>query len=78
MRRAFAIAFVGLASGAPAYADSWTCSAPGMASGSYDGGATAYIHLTAFNTGSNYPVKKSGNRATGVTKNGTKFTCVKS
>jgi hypothetical protein len=62
---------------APCYADSWTCTAPGLVSGSYDGGDSAYIHLSGFSDGKSYPVKKSGNRATGTTTNGTKFTCSK-
>jgi hypothetical protein len=58
-----------------AYAQAWTCSAPGMISGSYDGGESAYIHLNGFPTGGTYPVRKQGKRATGTTKNGTAFTC---
>lgn len=54
---------------------SWKCSAPGMVSGSYDGGSTAYIHLQGFSTGGTYSVTKSASLATGVTKNGTRFTC---
>ncbi|WP_076857906.1 hypothetical protein [Bradyrhizobium mercantei] len=53
----------------------WTCSAPGLITGQYDGGDSAYIHLTGFRTGNNYPVAKKGNRATGTTKNGTHFVC---
>jgi hypothetical protein len=61
-----------------AHADSWTCSAPGLVSGSYDGGPTAYIHLTGFPDGGTYSVQKSGNnKVSGTTKNGTKFTCSK-
>jgi hypothetical protein len=60
----------------PAHAEGWTCSAPGMVSGSYDGGNAAYIHLTGFSTGGTYPVTRNGKRATGTTKNGTKFVCV--
>lgn len=54
----------------------WICSAPGMISGSYDGGDSAYIHLTGFPSGGSYPVKKSGKSASGTTKNGTRFVCV--
>jgi hypothetical protein len=61
----------------PAHAETWTCSAPGLVSGSYDGGEGAYIHLNGFSDGKVYPVKKSGNRAIGTTGNGTKFTCSK-
>ena len=53
----------------------WKCTATGIVSGSYDGGATAYIHLDGFSKGGSYPVTKKGNVATGVTANGTKFTC---
>lgn len=53
----------------------WKCSAPGLVSGSYDGGSSAYIHLKGFQSGGTYPVSKKGNVATGTTKNGTKFTC---
>lgn len=53
----------------------WKCTARGLVSGSYNGGSTAYIHLSGFSTGGTYPVKKKGNVATGVTANGTKFTC---
>lgn len=61
-----------------AHAEGWTCSAPGLVSGSYDGGAMAYIHLTGFPDGGTYAVLKSGSsKVTGVTKNGTKFTCIK-
>ena len=52
-----------------AYAQAWTCSAPGMISGSYDGGESAYIHLNGFPSGGTYPVRKQGKRATGTTKN---------
>lgn len=53
----------------------WTCSAPGLVSGSYDGGSSAYIHLQGFPSGGSYPVSRSGKTATGTTQNGTKFTC---
>ena len=59
-----------------AHAQAWTCSAPGIVSGSYDGGQTAYIHLTGFSSGNSYYVQKSGKKVTGTTGNGTKFTCV--
>jgi hypothetical protein len=65
------ITFVSTAS-----AESWTCSAPGMVSGSYDGGTSAYVHLGGFPSGGSYPVQKNGKRATRTTKNGTRFTCV--
>lgn len=59
-----------------ANAEGWTCSASGMVSGSYDGGSIAYIHLSGYPDGGTYAVTKNGKRATGTTKNGTKFTCV--
>jgi hypothetical protein len=60
---------------AVAQAKSWKCSATGLVSGSYDGGATAYIHLQGFSSGGTYSVTRKGNVATGVTANGTRFTC---
>jgi hypothetical protein len=59
-----------------AQAESWSCSASGIVTGSYDGGGSAYIHLNGFPSGGTYPVQKNGKRASGVTKNGTRFTCV--
>ena len=55
---------------------SWSCTAPGLASASYDGGSMAYVHLASYPDGGTYAVTKSGNKATGTTKNGTRFTCV--
>jgi hypothetical protein len=63
---------------AVAQAKSWKCSAPGLVSGSYAGGATAYIHLQGFSSGGTYSVTRKGNVATGVTANGTRFTCKQS
>lgn len=60
----------------PVSAEGWTCSAPGMVSGSYDGGSSAYIHLSGFPDGGTYSVQKQGKRASGTTKNGTRFVCV--
>lgn len=59
----------------PARAQSWTCSAPELISGSYDGGDTAYLHFPGHSRGSYYPVRKNGKRATGVTKRGKAFVC---
>ena len=59
-----------------AQAQGWSCSAPGVVSGTYDGGGSAYIHLDSFPSGGTYPVQRNGKRATGTTKNGTRFTCV--
>ena len=62
-------------SAVPSLAESWSCSAPGLVSGSYGGGGSAYIHLTGYGTGNDYPVTRQGNVASGVTKDGTRFTC---
>jgi hypothetical protein len=70
----FGLLVAAMALTSPASA-AWKCSAPGLVSGSYDGGASAYIHLKGFPSGGTYPVTKKGNVATGTTKNGTKFTC---
>lgn len=70
--------FIASGLAAPAHGQSskpWKCTAPGLVNGSYSGGSTAYIHLSGFSTGGTYPVKRKGNVATGVTANGTKFTC---
>ncbi|MDE1567716.1 hypothetical protein [Aquabacter sediminis] len=53
----------------------WTCSASGLQASEYKGGDAAYIHLVGFSSGNYYPVEKKGNVASGVTSNGTKFTC---
>lgn len=57
-------------------AEGWTCSAPGIVSGTYDGGSMAYIHLQGYPDGKPYAVVKKGKTATGTTTNGTKFSCV--
>ena len=54
---------------------SWTCTASGLQASEYKGGNSAYIHIVGFDTGGYYPVQKKGNVATGLTANGTKFTC---
>lgn len=76
----FAVAWIALVAPAAAQAQSgkpqsWTCSASGLQASEYKGGDSAYIHLVGFNSGGYYPVVKKGNVATGVTANGTKFTC---
>lgn len=53
----------------------WTCTASGLKASEYKGGSSAYIHLVGYDTGGYYAVEKKGNVATGVTANGTKFTC---
>jgi len=58
-----------------AHAQSWTCSARDMITGTYDGGATAYIHLSPYGRGNHYPVTKKGKTVTGRTSNGTPFVC---
>jgi len=63
-----------------AAAKSWKCTASGLVTASYDGGDSAYVHLTGFSYGGTYPVtkNKAGTVATGTTANGTKFTCTAS
>lgn len=82
MSKLFAVLFVALLASflvlitIPAESQgAWKCSAPGLVSGSYDGGATAYIHLQGFPSGGSYAVTKNGNVASGTTANGTRFTC---
>lgn len=64
-----------LAALSAADAASWKCSAKNLADGTYSGGGTAYIHLSPYKSGHEYPVTKKGKTATGVTQDGTKFTC---
>lgn len=52
-----------------------TCSASGLQDSEYRGGDAAYIHLVGYSSGNYYPVEKKGKVVTGVTSNGTKFTC---
>ena len=56
----------------------WACQAPNLVTANYTGGGYAYVHLSGFTTGGNYPVVKNGSIATGTTANGTKFTCSES
>lgn len=59
-----------------AHAGTWTCSAKNMITGAYDGGERAYIHLSPYGRGNNYPVTKRGKKTViGRTSNGTPFTC---
>jgi hypothetical protein len=53
----------------------WSCNAKGLVSATYDGGDSAYVHLQGFGNGKYYLVERAGKVATGVTTNGTKFTC---
>lgn len=57
----------------------WRCSARGMVMGRYGGGDDAYIQLAGDQRGGNYPIRlnQSGNVATGITGNGTPFSCSK-
>lgn len=73
--RSLGVAMILLTTGHCLAAEGWKCSAPGLIAARYEGGATAYVHLSGFAYGGNYKVKKSGDKATGVTANGTKFTC---
>ena len=63
----------------PAAAEAaWTCSASKLKAFRYNGGAKAYIHLAPYGKGGWYAVRKAGaTKATGRTKNGTRFTCRK-
>jgi hypothetical protein len=56
---ATAAAFAPFATGVHAQSQrSWKCSAPGLQGSSYDGGATAYIHLSGFPSGGSYRVTR--------------------
>ena len=56
----------------------WTCSAPNMISGSYDGGTHAYIHESGYPHGNNYLVKyMDSNKVVGKTRYDTSFTCTR-
>lgn len=57
----------------------WSCSARGMVMGRYGGGDDAYIQLVGDKQGGNYPVKlnQAGTSASGITGNGTPFSCNK-
>jgi hypothetical protein len=57
----------------------WICTAAGIQNSSYDGSNFAFVHLSGFPNGRNYPVVKNsqGNEATGTTGNGTPFVCKK-
>jgi hypothetical protein len=72
------VASLGLTSGSLAQGG-WTCTAPGLVSFQYTGGATAYIHLSAFPTGGTYAVTLNAakTQASGTTANGTRFVCRK-
>lgn len=75
MKRVGLLVLVSLALSGSAQAEAWTCSAKNIVSGNYDGGATAYIHLSPYERGNNYPVTRKGKTVTGRTSNGTPFVC---
>ncbi|MGE0348061.1 hypothetical protein [Hydrogenophaga sp.] len=64
---------------APGSGANWTCSANGLITSRYDGSGQAYVHLSGFTSGGHYPVKlnEAKTEASGVTANGTPFTCKK-
>lgn len=76
-----ALIVLGLVSACAAPGDGaqWTCSANGLVSARYDGAAQAYVHLAGFTSGGYYPVKlnEAKTEASGVTANGTPFSCKK-
>jgi hypothetical protein len=74
---AIAALVVGAAHPGIAQGKKWTCEAKNLVIGSYSGGETAHIQLRGYSSGNSYPVKKSpdGTVATGVTGDGTAFTC---
>jgi hypothetical protein len=73
-----AFAMFSIAISPSAHAAQWSCSAKNMLSGSYSGGSKARIHLKGYGRGGSYSVKKvSANKVTGVTQDGTPYTCVK-
>lgn len=57
----------------------WVCTAEGLASFSYDGSSSAYIHLESYNSGDSYSVTVNETKtvAKGTTGDGTPFTCTK-
>jgi len=73
-----ALATLAISGAQAASTGDWRCSAPGMASGTYDGGSHAYIHLSAYPNGGSYAVTRKGKVATGKTKDGTPFRCTAS
>jgi hypothetical protein len=57
----------------------WKCSSQGLVNSHYTGSDSAIIHLQGYPSGGSYKVTKNaqGTEASGVTGNGTPFTCVK-
>lgn|GEM_PF-2056655 len=57
----------------------WTCTANGLISASYNGSDYAQVHLQGYTTGGSYKVALNAPRteAAGTTANGTPFKCVK-
>lgn len=64
---------------APGDGATWTCTANGLISASYNGSDYAQVHLQGYATGGSYKVTPNAqrNEATGTTANGTPFKCVK-
>lgn len=83
IRALMASAFIVLATTASAQVNTvnagngWTCTATNLLDARYNGGNTAYIHLSPYSDGRRYAVIVSGNRATGQTSNGTPFVCTR-
>ena len=73
------LCFWAIASQSVAADETWTCKADGLREFRYDGSGWAYIHLNGYQAGGNYQVKVNEERteATGKTKDGTQFTCLK-
>ena len=70
-------AVIGLTLSAAQAQAGWTCSAKGLVDYKFDGGGCATIHLKPYPYGNCYDVSIKGNVATGVTSDGTPFTCRK-
>ena len=77
MRIAFMIGILTALVAPPAMSQTsgWTCTAAKFADGHYEGGTTAYIHLSPYSSGHDYPVTRKGKMATGTTADGTPFKC---
>lgn len=59
--------------------ETWKCTAQGLVNSYYTGSDSAMIHLQGFSSGGSYKATKNaqGTVATGITANGTPYTCVK-
>lgn len=69
------ILIASIATPALSRSNSWTCTAAKLADGHYEGGATAYIHLSPYSSGHDYPVTRKGKVVMGTTMDGTPFKC---